>query len=58
MKRLLCWIFGHVEYTCPGCQAKIAEIFSSGKPIKWDCDELGCGYTCTRCGTELYKDIQ
>lgn len=50
MKKLLCKIFGHVEFMCKGCENQIMAIFDSEKASEWECTTPGCQESCRRCG--------
>lgn len=57
MKKLLCRLFGHVEFMCEGCQANMMAIFNEEKSLEWECSTPGCQQACKRCGVNLDERV-
>lgn len=55
LKKLKCWLSGHEEFWCSACNAKILEIFKTGNPQGWECQDPQCREICARCGERLVE---
>lgn len=56
MKKILCRLFGHREFSCVRCKYAAIAIFVAGLRASDRCDDDRHG-TCSRCGAFRTQDV-